>query len=1138
VESVANTAAVVSPAAFGLSCFVMAGAQIDRFEQGGSLPLSADGEAADQGPYPLSFGQESLWFFEQMVPGTATYHLPEAWKLQGELNLSFLQRSLDEIVSRHEVLRTVFQACDGKPHQSITQGARIKLKTVDLPPGSESGAGLRQILQQEACLPFQLDCAPLARVALFRITPKEQILLLNVHHIISDAWSQSIFMKELMAWYTALLDGQPCALPELPVQYADFALWQREMVESDAGRHHLAYWTERFRTPPHPTSLPWDQPGRARTSYCGRTEYFRFPAGLVDALKGLSRRHGVTLYITLLAAFKTLLHRYTQEVEIVVGSPMACRERVELEGLLGFFVQTQALSTDLGGDPTFPDLVQRVRKTVLDAYSHQEVPCELLIKNLQVERCGRHPLFQVVFGWQPASPQRWSVPGLEGTMMELDTGTAKFDWTVLVTEDEEGLRLRSEFNAAQFEPATILRLMRQFQVLLENVVTSPGSRVSELPLQTNLERDQLVLEWNRTCSTYERESQIHEVFEAQAAATPNATAVVFQGQDFSYAELNCRANQLARRLQSCGVVPGLKVGLCLPRSFELISGMLAVLKAGGAYVPLDSDYPAERLDFILRDAGVTVVITNSELCSKLGGCGQFKRVIVLDEEQAGLTEENCANLTTDGSATCAAYVMYTSGSTGTPKGVLIPHRAVVRLVRHTNYMEFSSELVFLQAAPLTFDASTFEIWGALLNGARLVVLPPGIPSLEELGRTIRDNRVTTLWLTAGLFDQMVEHQLEALRGLKYLLAGGDVLSPVHVSKAARELSGCELINGYGPTENTTFSCCFRVPRAWPEDRPVPLGRPISNTCVYVLDQKLAPVPIGVPGELYVSGDGLALGYLNEQVLTKDRFLRNPFNTGEFAVLYRTGDRARWLGVGNLEFLGRIDQQAKIRGYRVEPGEVECALCQHSLVAASAVTTRHSRFIGKQLIAYVVPRPGKPAAAAELRKFLEGKLPSYMLPSRIVFLSVLPLTPNGKIDWRALPEPDPDQPQPGEGLIAPRTATEEVVAKIWCEILGRNGIGVHDNFFYLGGHSLLATQVISRISRATGVELPVRAIFEAPTVAGLATVAEGAQKQMPAVEQTITRAGPSRAQELLNRLDEFTEAEIEELLGDPELNTIL
>lgn len=1082
----------------------------------------------------MTHAQETLWFIEQLNPGTAAYNLPEGFLLKGNLDRSALEQSLNRLIARHETLRTFFKAQDGKPKQFIQSSAHIDLDVYDL----RQSLDLRSWLRMEAVRPFDLGQAPLARATLFRVAPHEHVLLINMHHIISDAWSQGIFIREMTATYNSLVTGVCSKLPELPVQYADFALWQQELIDSAFGNAHLDYWRKKFQQAPEPVLLPTDYPPTRTRTFAGMTQFDEFPQALTQSLKQLSRQEGVTLFMTLLAGFKALLHRYTGNDKIVVGSPMACRERVEVESLVGYFVHTQAISSDVSGDPCFTDLVGRVRESVLEACAHQEVPCQLAAQGLEGPRhLGSHPLFQVVFGWQNASPHNWTAAGLEASKIEVDTATSKFDWTVLVTESANRLLLRSEFSTDLFAPATMERFMRQFRCLLESVVAAPTEKLSRLSLQSPAEVSQVTSEWNRTDTEYERDLQIHQVFERQVAQSPDAIALSFKGREMTYAQLNSRANQLARRLRQLGVGNGTKVGLCLDRSFDLIVGILGILKAGGAYVPLDPDNPRDRLEFMFRDCNIQVLVTQGERLGNFPIFGQAS--VCVDKFFADASTKDEENLPTLGGAENLAYVMYTSGSSGAAKGVLIPHRGVIRLVRNTNYLAFRADQVYLQAAPVSFDASTFEIWGALLNGARLVLLPQGLPSLEDLGRLIREERVDTLWLTAGLFAQMVDHQLEDLRGLKYLLAGGDVLSAAHVAKAVRELPDCQLINGYGPTENTTFTCCYKVPKEWSAAQSVPIGRPVSNTRVYVLDRFMNPTPIGVPGELYTGGDGLALEYLNRPELTIESFVHNPFDARDGSRLYRTGDIARWKEDGNLEFLGRADGQTKIRGYRIEPGEVEEVLVNHPMVATAVVVVREDPFIGKHLVAYVVGRGGSTLDTELLRELALQKLPTYMVPSRFVVLDRLPLTPNGKVDRRALPAPEVPAGSAAESSQLPSTPLENTIARIWCEILGLSQVRTDEDFFRLGGHSLLATQVISRISKSCRVEVPVLAIFEAPTIAKLAKLISTA-KQCGCSESVLKPApsGAARAADLLARLDEFSEEELEELLRDSELKTVL
>jgi len=785
-----------------------------------------------------------------------------------------------------------------------------------------------------------------------------------------------------------------------------------------------------------------------------------------------------------LAAFQSLLHRYTGQNDIVVGSPIANRNRAEIEGLIGFFVNTLVMRTDTSGDPVFRELLKQVRRSTLDAYAHQDVPFEKLVEELQPERdLSRNPLFQVIFALQNAPHSTPKLYGLTLSRMDRGTTMARFDLEVHLREEAERLRGSFVYNTDLFDAATIERMAGHYQMILEGIVADPDQRLSELPLLTDAERHQLLVEWNDTSTDYPRDKCIHELFEEQAERTPDAIAVVFEEQQLTYRELNSRANQLAHYLKKRGVVPEALVGICVERSLEMVIGVLGILKAGGAYVPLDPSYPKERLAFMIEDTKAPVILSQQHLVNVLPEHTAI--VICLDSDLKTITKESKENPVNGTAAGNLAYVIYTSGSTGRPKGVCVPHRGVVRLVKETNYARLTSEEVFLQLASISFDASTFEIWGSLLNCAKLVIMPPGTPSLEELGQVVQKHQITTLWLTAGLFHLMVDEKPEAFTHVRQLLAGGDVLSVSHVRGFLSKNRNCTLINGYGPTENTTFTCCHTIELTGQIEKSVPIGRPVSNTRVYVLDGCLQPVPVGVPGELHIGGDGLARGYLNRPELTAEKFIPDPFSREPEARLYKTGDLARYLPDGTIEFLGRIDNQVKVRGYRIEPGEIEAVLVQHPFVREAIVIAREDQPGDKRLVAYVVLSEKSTVAANDLRNFMKEKLPEYMVPAAFVVLDALPLTPNGKVDRKALPAPDTERLYPEDSFIAPRTPIEEMLAGIWCDVLGLKKVGIHDNFFELGGHSLLATQVMSRLRKAFQVEIPLRSLFEMPTIEGLA-----------------------------------------------------
>ena len=1043
---------------------------------------------AESGAAPLSFAQQRLFFLDQLEPGSSTYNVPRAIRMTGRLEVEALVRALSEIVRRHETLRSTFSGVDGKPVQVIGPPEPIRFLTVDLRgvPSSEREECARRVVAEEAERPFDLASGPPFRAGLVRLSNDEHILMLTLHHISTDALSAEILFRELADLYGAFASGRPSPLPDPPVQYADYAQWQRGWLSGEVLENQLSYWRKQLARLPV-LELPTDHPRPLAQSFRGARRSISFSSELVDGLKELSRREGVTLYMTLLAAFQVLLLRYTGQEDVVVGSPIANRNRGETEGLIGLFLNTLVLRTDLSGDPSFRELLTRVREVAVQAYAHQDLPFEKLVEELQPDRnLGQNPLFQVVMSLQAASPGPFVLTGLTLEPIPVETTTSKFDLALLAEEQGGSLDAHLDYSTDLFEHETIQRMLGHFSNILKSVVSDPHRRLSVLEMLSASERQQVIFDWNRTEKEYPRDKTLHGLFEEQTERSPDAEAVVFGQQRLSYGGLNERANRLARYLRKRGVGPEVLVGVCVERSLEMLVGLLGIVKAGGAYVPLDPAYPRQRLAFMLEDTRAPVVLTQESLADSLPE-GNFERVR-LDADWAEIARENGENPESGTTAENLAYVMYTSGSTGTPKGVSICHRSIVRLVRGTDYARFGPDEVFLQFAPISFDASTFEIWGALLNGARLAVMPPRLPSLEELGITLERYGVSTLWLTAGLFHQMVDSQIESLRGVRQLLAGGDVLSVPHVEKALRELPDCRLINGYGPTENTTFTCCHTVSRDEPLGASVPIGRPIANTRVFILDRNGQPVPIGVPGELCIGGDGLAREYLKRPELTAEKFVRNPFSGDGERRLYRTGDRVRYRPDGTIEFLGRIDDQVKIRGFRIEPGEVESVLAQHPGVAESIVLAREDTPGDKRLIAYVVAGGGAPPSAMQLREFSKSSLPDYLVPSDFVFLAAIPLTPNGKVDRRALPAPEHTRPELEETFVAPRNTIEQTLARVWGQVLGLERVGVHDNFFELGGDSILAIQIIARAARE-GLRLTPRQLFERQTVAELAAVAE-------------------------------------------------
>jgi len=1046
------------------------------------LPVPRDGNL------PLSFAQARLWFLAQLEPDSPAYNIPAAFRLTGLLNVTALSQSLSEIVRRHEVLRTTFPSVDGQPKQVISLDTALTLPVIDLRelPPDQGLSEAQRLATEEAQESFDLATGPLFRVKLLRLEEAEYMLLVTMHHIVYDGWSHDIFLRELAALYDAFSSGKPSPLPELPIQYADFAHWQREWLQGEVLESQRDYWKQQLNGSLPILQLPTDYPRPPVQTYQGGYQSLELPKNLTQALKALSQQERVTLFMTLLAAFQTLLYRYTGQEDIIVGTPIAGRNQVEAEGLIGFFVNTLALRTYLSGNPSFQELLGRVREVALGAYAHQDLPFEKLVEELQPGRDrSRTPLFQVMFVLQNTPTSALELPGLTVNSLNLDSGTAKFDLTLFIMETAQGLRASLEYNTDLFKAATITRMLGNFQTLLEGIVANPQQRLSDLPLLTAAEKHQLLVEWNNTQTDYPSNTCIHQLFEAQAEQTPNAVAAVFGSEQLTYRELNHRANQLAHYLQGLGVGPETCVGICVERSLDILVGLLGILKAGAAYLPLDPAYPQERLTFMLEDAQVPVLLTQQPQVEKLPA--HRAKVVCLDTDWDAINRESQENLISSVTADNLAYVMYTSGSTGRPKGVSVIHRGVVRLVKGANYANLAAEEVFLQLAPISFDASTLEIWGSLLNGARLVIFSPHTPSLGELGQVIQQYQITTLWLTTGLFHVMVDERLEDLKPLRQLLAGGDVLSVPHVQKFLQKIGDCKLINGYGPTENTTFTCCYPITEPDQLGNSVPIGRPITNTQVYVLDSHQRPVPIGVPGELYIGGDGLARGYLNRPDLTEEKFLQNPFSDEPGTRLYKTNDLARYLPNGNIEFLGRIDNQVKVRGFRIELGEIEAVLAQYPTVKEAVVTARKDISGNTSLVAYIVSHPEQASTIDELRRFLKQKLPDYMVPGAFVLLEALPLTANGKVDRRALPAPDQIMKESENTFVAPRNELELQLTQIWEKVLGVHPISVKDNFFDLGGHSMLAARLFAQIEKKLGRNLPLANLFQAPTIEELASI---------------------------------------------------
>jgi amino acid adenylation domain-containing protein/thioester reductase-like protein len=1081
------------------------------------LPIIA--LSRESNSFPLSFGQERLWFLDQLEPGNPVYNESGAVRLRGRVDVNALERALNEIVGRHEILRTTFVAEDGRPVQVVAPSLTVPLPVVKLGgfPPAECEARARQLAAEYARLPFDLAQGPLLRAVLLRLDEQDHVIIMTMHHIICDAWSIGVLIREMAVVYEAFSAGNASPLSDLPIQYADFAHWQRQWLQDEVLETQLAYWSKQLAGHLPVLQLPTVGPRPAIQSYRGATHTFVLPPTLTERLKELGRREGVTLFMTLLGAFQTLLYRYTAQEDIIVGSPIAGRNRPEIEGLIGFFVNLLPLRTNLSGRPSFRELLQRVRDVALGAVAHQDIPFEKLVEKLQLERSLSHaPVFQVGFALQNVPLPALEYPGLRLTPFEFESGTAKLDLTLQLSEGPAGLSGRVDYSTELFDAATIARMTEHFQTLLEGIVANPSQRLSALPLLTETERHQVLVEWNNTQADYPKDSCVHELFEAQVARTPDAVALVFEDEQLTYRELNARANQVAHGLQRLGVGPEVRVGICLERSPEMIVGLLGVLKAGGAYVPLDPAYPRQRLSFMVEDAQVSVLLTQYRLLTglQLSNLIPSLNILCLDADWPVIAEESDASPLSLVTVAGLAYVIYTSGSTGTPKGVMIEHRGIGNLaLAQIRAFDVRPDSRVLQFSSLCFDASVSEIFMALLAGGTLcVVSRESVLPGPDLIRLLREQAITTVTLPPSVLAALPVEELPALRTI---IVAGESCSAELVARWGR---GRRMFNGYGPTEATV---CAAIGECIENGRTPPIGRPIANTRIYLLDSSLQPVPIGVPGELYIGGIGLARGYLNRPELTAEKFvglriadrglrIEEPeIRKAKPEILYRTGDLARYLPDGNIEFLGRTDHQVKLRGFRIELGEIEAVLRQHPGIREAIVLLRDDSTIDecgsptangamnnpqsairhppseRRLVAYVVPDHGEVPTVSELRSFLKEKLPDYMTPSGFVLLDDVPLTSNGKSDRQALPTLRRGKPMPERNSTAPRTSLETKLTELWADVLHCERVGIHDNFFELGGHSLLAAQLVFRLRDTFQMELPLRCLFEHPTIAGLA-----------------------------------------------------
>jgi amino acid adenylation domain-containing protein len=1070
------------------------------------LPVPRNGDLA------LSFAQQRLWFFDRLEPANPAYNISAAVRLKGPLNLTALEQSLNEIVKRHESLRTTFGDVDGRPSQLIAPNLTIKLPVIDLRslPAGEREKEVRRWVTAEAQLPFDLSQGPLLRGTVLWLDDAEHVGLLTMHHIVSDGWSTGILVREMATLYVAFCAGGSSPLPALPIQYADFAQWQRQWLQNEVLETQIAYWKQQLAGAPAFIDLPADHPRPVAQTFRGAHQSLVLQRHVREGVKALSRQEGVTQFMVLLAAFAVLLCRYSGQDDLVVGTPIANRNRLETEGLIGFFVNTLVLRTDLSGNPGFRELLRRVREVCLGAYGHQDLPFDRLVEELHVTRdLSRNPLFQVMFVLHNASLRTVELPGSALSAVEGDSETAHFDLTLEMADTEQGLKATFVYNTDLFNRGTIARMLENFQTLLEAVVADPAQRLSDLPLLCETERQQLLMEWNGCKTDCPQDLRIHQLFEAQVERTPDAIAIVSELEQLTYRELNRRANQLAHHLRALGVGPEVLVAPCLERSLEAVVGLLGILKAGGAYVPLDPAYPNDRLAFMLKDAQVSVLLTCERLVARL--VEPNVKVICLDSGWDAIASESDENPRAATQPENLAYVIYTSGSTGRPKGVLVSHGAIADHCRNVQTCyELDSRDVVLQFASLSFDVSLEEILPTLSVGARLVVMGTNIWPPAEFHRKIAAFGLTVLNLPTAYWQELARDwanvpDLVPNIQPRLCIVGGDTMLPDALMLWQRTpMKSIRLLNAYGPTETTITATVFEVaphPDETAVYRRVPIGRPLANRAIYILDQHSNPVPIGVHGRLHIGGAGLARGYLDRPDLTASAFIPDPFSAEPGARMYQTGDLARYRPDGNIEFLGRADDQVKIRGFRIELGEIEAVLGQHPAVREVAVLAREVAPGEKRLAAYVVGE----STTDELRGFLKDKLPEYMVPANFVLLHALPLMANGKVDRRALPALDRSGPQPERTFVAPRDDLERQLALIWEEVLDVRQVGVRDNFFELGGHSLLAVRLFALIEKRLGRKLPLTAVFQGATVEHLAAVLR--QQAVPGPPSSLVALQP-------------------------------
>lgn len=1040
----------------------------------------------------LSFAQQRLWFLDQLEPGSSTYNMPFLLKIEGDFDINVFEKSLNEIIQRHEILRTTFILMDEQPIQIVNSNLSMQVKYVDLRVYSteEKQNISEEQIKEVAKKPFNLEKGPLVLANVWQVQEKEYWLLLNMHHIVGDGWSVGILIKEISTVYNAFIKGNDSPLLPLTIQYADFSIWQKKWLQGSKQQEQLNYWKKQLSGNLPVLDLPKDFSRPNKATYNGDEEYITIPKGLVEKLRTLSQQEGSTLYMLLLAVYNILLYRYSKQDDIIVGTPIANRNHLEIEPLIGFFVNTLALRTRVRKDMCFRELLQEVKKTCLGAYSNQDIPFESIVAEIVPQRQSNSSvLFQTVFALEKQTKSIIEMTGVKVRPENLNINVAKFDLTLSMFEEEDKISGTFNYNTDLFRKSTIQRISKHYLAILEQVIENPNIKLNKISLVNKQELNQMIKNQHNLIRDFQIDNTLSELFEEQVKKVPNNIAVQYGDASLTYDELNTKANQLAYYLKGQGVGPEVMVGIAMERSLNLIIGILGVLKAGGAYVPLDPNAPSARIHYMLEDSMVPIVLSQQDLSNKF--LKDKVKVICLDTDWKEIKKMSTSDLIGEVQAHNLAYVIYTSGSTGKPKGVLIPHRNVISLFIGTEKLfSFNNEDIWTMFHSYAFDFSVWEIWGALLYGGKLVVVPYYVSrDPEEFYKLLVKERVTVLNQTPSAFRQLMyideKMDMDNQLNLRYVIFGGEALEIQSLGGWFKRHDDKQpkLINMYGITETTVHVTYRALSKADLNSQASVVGSAIPSLQVYILDEYLSPVPIGIPGEMYVGGEGVARGYLNRVDLTNERFIKIP-SLEHAGLLYKTGDSARYLSNGDIEYLGRLDDQVKIRGFRIELGEIEAVLNQYSKIREGIILVREDIPGDKRLVAYII---GDNLTADEIEKlsnYMSEQLPDYMVPSAFVLLEKIPLTINGKVDKKALPAPDMSLIKRTD-YSEPKTDTEKKLVEIWEELLGYSEISVYDNFFEIGGHSLLAVQLMSKIKNNFNVKIPLTVIFQSGTIAALA-----------------------------------------------------